>query len=525
MLTEISASTSTTPTPDPSPSPASTDTNAESPAEGSPSAPQHVVPSRSTSCPDGVKPKRKRARVSAEQLVHLEAIFVVDKCPTAARRKEICAQLGMTERQTQIWFQNRRAKAKLQARQKAFAAPEASTSEATDICPELDMHDRIHEAGPVMFIPCTELVIGSWKRIATTAGKHDLLAYVHDTTGIRCMSWFVHCAGTGFKMDIPLYSIVGMNVTSADRGVARVVFTLSRPPLFFTDASPPSASSETPRKQWRRCPDWTEDAQATAVLQHVVTGPHLDLTAALQKFNLLDPGGTSMTHSTPPPPPLRRPQYQNSAVISMAPLPTMHQNSILYQPLSYEGPSSLLAPPESATASLQHLAAEYTSHPSTSYSSYHVGAGTTSAPPSFASPLPVRAGGPLDWINNVKSPTQSARRVSPFPGPSSALPSLSPRDFEQQSDTATGITSAYGSAGGRAGLPISPPMYPPSSNGVTTGPETPPWDTSFLSPPPAPGSGRSPQTQVSSSQNVPAGLPMTFYGGVQSDSAPWIFYR
>lgn len=165
MLTEISASTSTTPTPDPSPSPASTDTNADSPAEGSPSAPQHVVPSRSTSHPDGVKPKRKRARVSAEQLVHLEAIFVVDKCPTAARRKEICAQLGMTERQTQIWFQNRyvwsrsrpkphrlhtnlrRAKAKLQARQKAFAAPEASTSEATDICPEPDMHDRIHEAG------------------------------------------------------------------------------------------------------------------------------------------------------------------------------------------------------------------------------------------------------------------------------------------------------------------------------------------------------------------------------------------
>lgn len=53
------------------------------------------------------KEKRKRSRVTQEQLVHLEQYFKADRCPTATRRREISEQLGMQERQTQIWFQNR----------------------------------------------------------------------------------------------------------------------------------------------------------------------------------------------------------------------------------------------------------------------------------------------------------------------------------------------------------------------------------------------------------------------------------
>ena len=53
------------------------------------------------------KGKRKRSRVTPEQLAHLERFFAADRSPTAARRKEISEMLGMTERQTQIWFQNR----------------------------------------------------------------------------------------------------------------------------------------------------------------------------------------------------------------------------------------------------------------------------------------------------------------------------------------------------------------------------------------------------------------------------------
>lgn len=51
--------------------------------------------------------KRKRSRVTPEQLAHLERFFATDRSPTAAKRREISELLGMQERQTQIWFQNR----------------------------------------------------------------------------------------------------------------------------------------------------------------------------------------------------------------------------------------------------------------------------------------------------------------------------------------------------------------------------------------------------------------------------------
>jgi len=51
--------------------------------------------------------KKKRTRVTPEQLVHLERFFAMDRNPTASRRKDISEFLGMQERQTQIWFQNR----------------------------------------------------------------------------------------------------------------------------------------------------------------------------------------------------------------------------------------------------------------------------------------------------------------------------------------------------------------------------------------------------------------------------------
>lgn len=66
--------------------------------------------------PSNVNPvtgKRKRSRVTPVQLAHLERVFAKDRSPTAAKRKELAEVLGMNERQTQVWFQNRRAKAKL----------------------------------------------------------------------------------------------------------------------------------------------------------------------------------------------------------------------------------------------------------------------------------------------------------------------------------------------------------------------------------------------------------------------------
>lgn len=111
------------------------------------------------------KEKRKRSRVTPEQLVHLEKLFSVDQSPTATRRREISDQLGMQERQTQIWFQNRlphiplpllmdvltdfhrRAKAKLQ-REKAKSklppeTPPPSSSLSPALSPSVDTRTTV----------------------------------------------------------------------------------------------------------------------------------------------------------------------------------------------------------------------------------------------------------------------------------------------------------------------------------------------------------------------------------------------
>lgn len=80
------------------------------------------------------KEKRKRSRVTPEQLAHLERLFATDRSPTAARRKEISEMLGMQERQTQIWFQNRYSSLVIAYVQRCvltrFALPQTSESEA-----------------------------------------------------------------------------------------------------------------------------------------------------------------------------------------------------------------------------------------------------------------------------------------------------------------------------------------------------------------------------------------------------------
>ena len=76
-------------------------------ATSSPDVNQRRVPANSSRSAGAEREKRKRSRVTPDQLVHLERFFSMDRSPTAARRREISELLGMQERQTQIWFQNR----------------------------------------------------------------------------------------------------------------------------------------------------------------------------------------------------------------------------------------------------------------------------------------------------------------------------------------------------------------------------------------------------------------------------------
>eukprot|EP00118_Oscarella_pearsei_P025471 m.308235 g.308235 ORF g.308235 m.308235 type:complete len:218 (+) comp43619_c0_seq1:85-738(+) len=58
------------------------------------------------------KTRRTRVMFTRLQLKHLEHIYTVQQYPKMGTRKRIGESMGISERRIQVWFQNRRAKAK-----------------------------------------------------------------------------------------------------------------------------------------------------------------------------------------------------------------------------------------------------------------------------------------------------------------------------------------------------------------------------------------------------------------------------
>ncbi|KJA23018.1 hypothetical protein HYPSUDRAFT_612848 [Hypholoma sublateritium FD-334 SS-4] len=238
------------------------------------------------------KEKRKRSRVTPEQLVHLERFFVIDRSPTAARRRDISELLGMQERQTQIWFQNRRAKAKLQDSKSGTRDAEASPDSSTSLPParhDTTVQKLIHEDEPVSIIPCTDLTVGNWRRISSPGDVHDLVAYVCDTK--RCLNWFIHSGGYGFKMEIPFHTVTNTEYKMIGPHTGIASFVLSQPPVFYLENVGSPLSDDPPVRTWKRCSDWTEGHQASKVLRHTVLGSDAELVFLLR--NLPANSGTS----------------------------------------------------------------------------------------------------------------------------------------------------------------------------------------------------------------------------------------
>ncbi|KAF8704601.1 Homeodomain, partial [Rhizoctonia solani] len=248
--------------------------------------------------------KRKRSRVTPEQLAHLERVFAQDRSPTAARRKEISEQLGMQERQTQIWFQNRRAKAKLvesKGRSGRPGSPGSGRDTPPDTPPELspgyeaDLQALLHETDPISIIPCTDLTIGSWHRIADRTGRHDLVAYISDVRA--SLTWFIHSGGHGFKMEIPISTVVNTEFTQSapthpGHGIAS--FYVSEKPIFYMEDAANGGA-------WQICDDWTEGRQASHVMKHQLVGSSIQLGHAMRNFEARRQGlGRPMQIPQPP---------------------------------------------------------------------------------------------------------------------------------------------------------------------------------------------------------------------------------
>lgn len=65
-------------------------------------------------------PKKKRTRTSTEQLRILQKAFQTDPMPNSTARMTLSKKLGMSSRAVQVWFQNRRAKEKLDAKRNSM---------------------------------------------------------------------------------------------------------------------------------------------------------------------------------------------------------------------------------------------------------------------------------------------------------------------------------------------------------------------------------------------------------------------
>ncbi|KAA1467414.1 homeobox-domain-containing protein [Dentipellis sp. KUC8613] len=259
--------------------------SAVSPEQETDAAPEPSKRRRSSKGANGEREKRKRSRVTPEQLIHLERIFTTDRSPTAARRKEISDMLGMQERQTQIWFQNRRAKAKLLDGKTKTQTADTPPNSPPELSPgfEVDLHNLLHEDEPVMIIPCSDLSIGTWRRMATTVGKHDLVAYVCEPR--QCLTWFIHSSGYGFKMEIPFSTITDTEFRNAAPGQGLATFLLSQPPIFYLEEIASPMPDGAVRRTWKRCADWTEGMQASKILRHELIGSAVQLAHVLRNFN------------------------------------------------------------------------------------------------------------------------------------------------------------------------------------------------------------------------------------------------
>jgi regulatory protein PHO2 len=126
-------------------------------------------------------------------------------------------------------------------------------------------------------------------------GKHDLVAYVCESK--KCLTWFIHSNGFGFKMEIPFDTILNMEFSNAAPGSGLASFFLSQPPLFYLEGPTQSQADGTVTRQWKRCSDWTEGQQATTVLHHELIGSAVQLAHLLRNLRANNPSTDIHLHS------------------------------------------------------------------------------------------------------------------------------------------------------------------------------------------------------------------------------------
>ncbi|KAI9101107.1 hypothetical protein DFS34DRAFT_578471, partial [Phlyctochytrium arcticum] len=125
------------------------------------------------------------------------------------------------------------------------------------------------------------LAVGTWRRVPITT--NDLVCSFNLMD--RTMRWQIVEGASKFKMELPFACISSIVFEQLDAFTGQITFELSQVPMFFMEVMMGGACV------WTQCRDFTEETQATRVLQHIIKGQAESLKGELlylgQQDNLL----------------------------------------------------------------------------------------------------------------------------------------------------------------------------------------------------------------------------------------------
>lgn len=135
------------------------------------------------------------------------------------------------------------------------------------------------------FLLANTITIGTWHRICI---RRDDLQLEYDMNE-RMFSWHIRTEDYHFKMDVSfdLISSIDYQMSHVSPGAAELVIDLDDVPHFYMDMGP---------KGWLRCGDFTENAQATHLRQHIVAGEASQLRAQVLQLAAIDPELSNKIH-------------------------------------------------------------------------------------------------------------------------------------------------------------------------------------------------------------------------------------
>ncbi|KAM3582509.1 hypothetical protein VKS41_005154 [Umbelopsis sp. WA50703] len=137
----------------------------------------------------------------------------------------------------------------------------------------------------VGYLLANTITIGTWHRICMRG--EDLQLQYNLTE--RLLSWHIRTDQYHFKMDISfdMISNIDYQISSLTQGAAELSIEIEDVPHFYMDMG---------AEGWVRCGDFTENAQATQLRQHVVSGEASQLRAQVLQLAALDADLSNKIH-------------------------------------------------------------------------------------------------------------------------------------------------------------------------------------------------------------------------------------